>query len=151
MRRARLLAVALLLASACGPDASPPTEPAPPEPETPAPAPPPPPAPEPPAAPEGDLRGDATEGAVLYGLYCATCHGAEGRGDGAAAAGLDPKPADHTDPAYMGQLSDAYLYTVISKGGIGVGKSPLMAPWGSVINDQGIRDLIAHVRTLSEP
>ncbi len=150
MRRASLLAVALLLASACGPEPTPPPEPAAPEPETPAPAPPPVPAPEP-AAPEGDLRGDATEGAALYALYCATCHGAGGRGDGAAAAGLDPKPANHTDAAHMGQLSDAYLYSVISRGGFGVGKSPLMAPWGGVINDQGIRDLIAHVRSLSEP
>ena len=49
----------------------------------------------------------------------------------------------------MGSLTDAQLYTVISKGGASVGKSPLMAPWGGVVNDQGIRDLIAFIRKLS--
>ena len=35
-------------------------------------------------------------GADLYGEFCASCHGAGGRGDGPDAAGMDPKPADLT-------------------------------------------------------
>lgn len=154
-----LSAGALILLVACGaeetrppaPASTPPAEvPEPPAP-APAPAPAPPPAAEAPAppAPSAALRGDAAAGAKHYALYCTTCHGPTGRGDGPAAAGLNPKPADHTDASYMGTLSDQHLYEVIKGGGAAVGKSPLMAPWGGVLNDQAIRDVIAHVRTLS--
>ncbi|MFI5315746.1 MAG: c-type cytochrome [Myxococcota bacterium] len=97
----------------------------------------------------GSLRGDAEEGKALYAQYCATCHGPGGKGDGPVAATLSPRPANHTDHAFMGSLTDEHLYQVISKGGASVGKSPMMAPWGGVINDQGIRDLIAFLRQLS--
>lgn len=35
-------------------------------------------------------------GRALYDQYCLSCHGAEGRGDGPAAAGLARRPADLT-------------------------------------------------------
>jgi len=35
-------------------------------------------------------------GAEDFASFCAACHGASGRGDGPAAAGLDRKPADLT-------------------------------------------------------
>ncbi len=141
--RAFAVAPLLLALAACGPgDApEPPATPAPP-PAAPAPTP----APE--ELPEGDLRGDASAGAATYQLYCATCHGPEGKGDGPAAP-ADPAPADHTDAAYMGKLDDAYLYRLIQKGGAAVGKSPLMVPWGGVLSDEQIRDVIAYLRTLS--
>ena len=110
-----------------------------------------PPAPHEPQPVPADLRGDADEGAVIYGQFCATCHGAGGKGDGSAAAALDPKPADHTDADYMGTLSDEHLYRVIQGGGAAVGKSPLMAPWGGVLTDEQIRDLISFLRRLSGP
>ncbi len=65
------------------------------------------------------------------------------------ARSLKPPPVDHTDSAYMGTLSDPHLYTVIQKGGPAVGKSAAMAPWGGVLTDQQIRDLVAHLRKLS--
>jgi len=101
------------------------------------------------AAPAGNLRGDADAGKALYAQYCATCHGATGHGDGPVAATLNPKPANHADHVFMAGLTDAHLYQVISKGGASVGKSAMMAPWGGVINDQGIKDLIAYLRQLS--
>ena len=39
--------------------------------------------------------------------------------------------------AYMNALSNDHLVKVIREGGPAVGKSPLMAPWGGVIDDQG--------------
>jgi cytochrome c oxidase cbb3-type subunit 3 len=67
------------------------------------------------------------------------------------AAGLDPKPAKHSDGRYMNALSDAHLFRVIQEGGPAVGKSPLMAPWGGTLGDQQIHDLVAFVRSLADP
>ena len=144
----------LVLQLACGGQ-----EPAPPSAEPPSAPEPEPPAPEPPVSPgagesrpevpPGSLRGDAANGAALYGLYCSSCHGPGGKGDGPVAASLVPKPADHTDGDYMGSLSDTQLYTVIQKGGAAIGKSPLMAPWGGVVSEEDTKDLIAHIRRLS--
>jgi mono/diheme cytochrome c family protein len=158
-----LLSIAVLGLGGCGggddsskPAASPP--PAPPPAAAAAPAPPAPPTPPPAAAPTaaldcknptGELRGDKERGAKLYAQTCASCHGATGHGDGPASKGLNPPPANHTDPGRMGKLTDADIYHVICGGGASVGKSPLMAAWGPVVGDQGIRDLIAHIRTLS--
>ena len=49
----------------------------------------------------------------------------------------------------MGALTDTDIYKVICGGGASVGKSPLMAAWGAIVGDQGIRDLIAYIRKLS--
>ncbi len=48
-----------------------------------------------------DVGGYAGQNAALnpaqdFAQYCAACHGAGGRGDGAAGAGLSPRPADLT-------------------------------------------------------
>jgi len=123
-------------------------------PPPPAAAPAPPPAAPPAAAldcknPTGNLRsGDKARGATLYAQTCASCHGAGGKGDGPAAP-KDPPPANHTDPGRMGGLTDVDIYKVICSGGASVGKSPLMAAWGPIVGDQGIRDLIVHIRSLS--
>lgn len=143
--RAALLAAVLLALFACGAEQQATPEPVP----TPTPAAPPTPPPvAEPQCPEGSLRGDAAAGASTYQQFCAICHGQGGRGDGPAAP-KDPPPADHTDKAYMGSLTDCEVYTVISKGGASIGKSPLMAPWAAVLNDEQIRDVLAFVRSLS--
>jgi mono/diheme cytochrome c family protein len=36
------------------------------------------------------------EGQLLYGIYCKSCHGPGGRGDGPTARSLKPRPADLT-------------------------------------------------------
>ena len=93
--------------------------------------------------------GDAAKGKAKYQEVCAPCHGASGKGDGPAAGGLPTKPRNHTDAAYMGKLKDQQIFDVIKKGGQGVGKSPLMPPWGGQLSDQEIQNLVAYIRTLA--
>jgi mono/diheme cytochrome c family protein len=93
---------------------------------------------------------DVEQGKKLYGQFCATCHGQSGKGDGPAAAALNPKPRDHTDKEYMSKLSDDDLFKVIKNGGASVGKSPLMPAWGASLKDEQIQDVIRYVRTLSQ-
>ena len=91
---------------------------------------------------------DKAEGRKYYVTYCSGCHGESGKGDGPAAESLPLKPANHTDGAAMKQLSDKFLFDIISKGGGVVGKSPFMPAWGNQLREKQIRDIIAHLRSL---
>jgi high-affinity iron transporter len=62
--------------------------------------------------------------AVLYAKNCAACHGAVGRGDGPAARGLDPAPADFHDAPRMAQRSVYGLYNTITLGVAGTSMVP---------------------------
>ena len=59
---------------------------------------------------------DLARGAALYAQQCAACHGATGRGDGPAAAGMDPPPIAFTDADRAKHRSPLSLYQVISQG-----------------------------------
>ena len=94
---------------------------------------------------------DVALGRADYQIFCASCHGPNGNGDGPVAQALDPKPAKHSDGNYMNPLKDDYLFQVIKFGGASVGKSPMMAPLGGSLSDQQIRNVIAFIRTLADP
>ena len=94
--------------------------------------------------------GNAEAGGKLYQTRCAPCHGPDGKAATPTAQALNPKPRDHTDGAYMNQLSQEHLAKVIKNGGPAVGKSPIMPP-NPDLNDQQIDDLVAFVRTLAVP
>jgi mono/diheme cytochrome c family protein len=89
-------------------------------------------------------------GKQIFMQICTPCHGPEGRGDGPASVALDPKPRNLTDPAYMAPLNDRYLFELISRGGIAVGKSAQM-PAQSGLAAQDISNVVSYVRTLSGP
>ncbi|OGQ05849.1 MAG: hypothetical protein A2W61_06600 [Deltaproteobacteria bacterium RIFCSPLOWO2_01_44_7] len=93
---------------------------------------------------------DVAAGKAKYNLLCTTCHGATGKGDGAAAAALNPKPRNFQDVAYMSKKTDADLKKVIQQGGAAVGMSPVMPPWGSSLNDQDVANVIAYIRSLGK-
>ena len=73
----------------------------------------------------GDARAEAKE---IFKTRCATCHGATGTGDGAAAAALNPKPRNYHDGAWQKSVTDEQIEKTIVQGGAAVGKSPLMPP-----------------------
>ncbi len=54
-------------------------------------------------------------GKKIYAQYCAVCHGDKGKGDGIAAAGLNPKPADHTSAKFQAQ-SDGAIFWKLTTG-----------------------------------
>lgn len=95
-------------------------------------------------------QGNADKGKALFARQCASCHGSGGKGDGAAAAALNPKPTNLTDKTYMAGLKDEQLIEVIKKGGGAVGKSPLMPPFGAALKDQDVRDVVAFLRSLAK-
>jgi cytochrome c oxidase cbb3-type subunit 3 len=92
-------------------------------------------------------RGDAKAGKTKYDTLCVGCHGATGKGDGSAAAALNPKPGDFTNCKEMGKLSDDTLHKAIKEGGKAINKSPIMPPWAASLNDQQIGDVVSYVRS----
>lgn len=89
-------------------------------------------------------RPSVARGELIYKEYCAQCHGATGKGDGPAAAGLEPKPAVHANIQFE-KVPTEYLYNVINYGGRAVGKSPTMPYWGLTIGQQGVADVMAYL------
>jgi len=94
--------------------------------------------------------GDAAKGKVAFQQYCAGCHGAAGKGDGAMGAAMNPKPKDLSNKAFNGSLKDDYLVKLIKDGGAAVGKSPMMPKMGGTLKDGDVADVIAFIRTLAK-
>ena len=92
-------------------------------------------------------------GRQVYEERCSHCHGMEGKGDGAAAQFLKPKPRDFTRGLFKvrstmsGLLpTDADLFRTVSEGMPGTS----MPGWSEILNDEEIRGVIAHIKTFSK-
>ncbi len=100
----------------------------------------------------GQSSADVEAGRTLYEERCTHCHGAEGRGDGPAAPYLDPAPRDFTTGLFkirstpFGELpTDEDLFRTLTAGIPGTA----MPAWDNY-SEQQRRQLVAHVKTLSE-
>jgi mono/diheme cytochrome c family protein len=83
------------------------------------------------------------EGKKLADTNCVTCHGASGKGDGAAAAALPPpKPADWTS-AKIAAETDGELFWKISNG------RGAMPPWKH-LPDKDRWTLVTYIRSLQK-
>lgn len=76
-----------------------------------------------------------------FATYCGACHGVEGRGDGPAAAGLEPGPIDLAST----RMTSEELTTIIKDGGAAVGRSPQMTSWGPVLDGARIEALVQFI------
>ncbi len=85
-------------------------------------------------------------GKKIYDKTCFTCHGISGKGDGMAAAALNPKPADFTDPEHASYYSDAGRLYIIKNG---IKDSPMVG-WGKSLNEKEIIDVYAYVKSLKK-
>lgn len=89
------------------------------------------------------------EGRKVYEANCAVCHGVEGKGDGAAAVPLEPKPRDFTDAKYMNTRTTTALRQVIAEGGQSAGLSPIMVGWSATLSPDQIESVLHYIRVFS--
>jgi len=89
-------------------------------------------------------------GKADYDLYCSTCHGATGGGDGVAGSALDPKPANFQDAKFWETRDDAIIKKAIKEGGTAVGKSAMMIAWGAVLDDTKIDAVAKYIKTFKK-
>src|SRR3990172_2513650 len=87
-------------------------------------------------------------GQNTYKLNCVPCHGPLGKGDGPSAAGLNPKPRDHSNREYMTRLTDDMIAETVKMGGV-IRGYPNM-PSSPHIKGDEMAALVAFVRRLSE-
>jgi mono/diheme cytochrome c family protein len=95
------------------------------------------------------LTYEQKQGKYFFIKYCAICHGEQGSGNGFNAFNLNPKPGNLSDSSYMSKINDSQLIEVISKGGKGVNKSPLMPAYNRTLKNDAIQFVADYVRFLS--
>ncbi len=74
-------------------------------------------------------------------LACAQCHGANGKGDGKMAKGMNPKPRDFSCQAMMKNIPDGQLYWIIKNGSKGTGMMGF-----KTLKDDQIWQVVAYIR-----
>lgn len=82
-------------------------------------------------------------GKKLYGIYCAICHGAKGKGDGIAGAALTPITANFTKDKFQNQ-TDGAIYWKLTEG-----RSP-MASYKAILNEEQRWQLVNYMRTFKK-
>lgn len=81
-------------------------------------------------------------GGTAFKVQCAVCHGAKGKGDGPAAAAMNPRPPDLTDSVRMARLTDDSLFQVVAKG------RGSMPGFGASLKGEALCEMVAYLRTL---
>ena len=91
---------------------------------------------------KGNMK-SADEGKKLYAQNCAVCHGDKGKGDGIAAAGLNPKPANHTSEKVQMQTDGAIFWKMTT------GRPP-MASYATTLSVTQRWQLVNFMRSLAK-
>lgn len=81
-----------------------------------------------------------------YQMYCAACHGQDGRGDSPTAQAMNPRPRDLSSPAWQDSVDDDHIRTVIRDGGTAVGLSAAMTAWGNLLSEEELEQMVQLVR-----
>ena len=85
-------------------------------------------------------------GEVLYAANCAACHGNRGEGNGPAAAGMSPPPANLRWSMQRPGVGDGYLMWTLSEGGGQLGTA--MPAFKDALTETERWKLIRFLRTL---
>jgi len=83
------------------------------------------------------------KGEKIFGKTCWTCHGEEGKGDGAAAEALEPKPADLSSDKVQLQ-TDGALFWKMSEG------RGAMVGYEQMLSEEQRWQLVAFIRSLAQ-
>lgn len=86
---------------------------------------------------------EEVDGRAVYEIRCAPCHGSEGRGDGPAAAAIEPKPRNFRDPGFWRGRTRTQIRLTVEQGRPGT----LMSPFKGVLSDAEIDGVVSVVES----
>jgi mono/diheme cytochrome c family protein len=86
-----------------------------------------------------------TAGKAVYDTNCSACHGPEAKGDGAAGASLNPKPANLENTAK--QTTPQYIHWVATEGGSAAGLNASMPAFKDVLSQEDIWRVVTYLTT----
>ncbi len=108
-------------------------------------------------APASAFADDAAAGKTKYDMFCASCHGPTGKGDGPVAIAIQPPPRDFSDGSFKFDTddsgepgSDDDLKNVITNGAGKYGGNMMMAPWGGTMSSADVENVVAFIRSLKK-
>lgn len=82
-------------------------------------------------------------GRIIFEERCVSCHGREGRGDGAQAPFLSPRPGNLVSAATSAK-TDQELLRIIANGK----PRTAMPAWQGILNDEDQRHVLEYIRWL---
>lgn len=86
----------------------------------------------------------AARGNVVYGKYCAKCHGQNADGRGKDAYKYKPMPTNFR----IAQSARSYVEEITRKGGKAVGRSEDMPDWDGDLTKEQIEDVVSYVMSV---
>lgn len=89
---------------------------------------------------------DLKEAKKIFTQMCVICHGAKGKGDGVAAAALNPKPANFNSKTVQDQM-DGELFWKITNGNA---PTAAMAAYKDILTETQRWQLVAYIRTFKK-
>jgi mono/diheme cytochrome c family protein len=91
-------------------------------------------------------------GRQLNEQYCDRCHNSESTPERVSNYdNLEVKPHPFTEGETLNKMSDADLLAIISHGGPGLNKSPLMPAYGYTLSKAELQALMAYIRAVPDP
>jgi mono/diheme cytochrome c family protein len=93
-----------------------------------------------------------TLGRELNVVYCDRCHNPESTAERVSNYdNLEVKPHPFTEGETLNKMTEVDLLAIISHGGPGLNKSPLMPAYDDTLSKSEIQALISYIRAVSDP
>jgi mono/diheme cytochrome c family protein len=91
------------------------------------------------------------QGKRIFYTQCVWCHADATPAGPSNRSNVTPIPPLMNDGAALNHESDATLKNMIALGGSALGKSAMMPPYGRMLSEEEIADLIAYIRVIAQP
>jgi mono/diheme cytochrome c family protein len=91
------------------------------------------------------------QGKRIFYQHCVWCHADATPAGPSNRSNLTPVPPLLSDGATLNAESDEYMRNVVTLGGVAMGKSAMMPPYGRMLSAEEIRSVIAFTRAIAEP
>jgi cytochrome c oxidase cbb3-type subunit 3 len=91
------------------------------------------------------------QGKQIFYQHCVWCHADATPAGPSNRSNVTPDPPLMNDGAVLNGVSDTSLQKIIALGGSAVGKSAMMPPYGKVLTQDEINDVIAYMRVIAVP